>query len=179
MSFKRHKQYRLPGYDYSAPGDYFVTICTKNRGSSFGEIHEVEGKAAMILSEIGHELKRSILATMNIYPNVQLGIFQIMPDHVHLMLTLIPIQENTPRRVPTSITNNSTLQPLKSGSVSSVVNHLKGSVTKWARNNQIEFCWQSRFHDHIIRDSSEKKIIENYILKNPERWFLKSKQPLY
>jgi putative transposase len=38
MSFKLKKQYRLPGYDYSQSGFYFITILAKNRIHFFGEI---------------------------------------------------------------------------------------------------------------------------------------------
>ena len=31
---------RLPGYDYAQPGAYFVTICTQDRISFFGDVVE-------------------------------------------------------------------------------------------------------------------------------------------
>ena len=31
MPYFKRKQLRLPHYDYSAPGCYFITICTKDR----------------------------------------------------------------------------------------------------------------------------------------------------
>jgi len=40
---------RLNEYDYSQPGAYFVTICTRNRKCSFGNL--VDGK--MILNDAG------------------------------------------------------------------------------------------------------------------------------
>ena len=39
MDVTRHrKSLRLPGYDYSRPGAYFVSICTTNRKCLFGSI---------------------------------------------------------------------------------------------------------------------------------------------
>ena len=32
------KSFRLKGYDYSQPGIYFVTICTKNKTNYFGKM---------------------------------------------------------------------------------------------------------------------------------------------
>ena len=49
MTYKKHKQYRLYGYDYSQPGSYFITIVTKDRKHFFGEI--LNGQ--MIFSQIG------------------------------------------------------------------------------------------------------------------------------
>jgi putative transposase len=38
MKYKYHKQYRLPNFDYSSEGEYFITICVDNRKHHFGEI---------------------------------------------------------------------------------------------------------------------------------------------
>ena len=53
MPYKRHKQYRLPGYDYAAMGDYFITICTKNRIHHFGKITQTKEGATIELTAIG------------------------------------------------------------------------------------------------------------------------------
>ena len=34
----KRKHTRLPGYDYSTPGAYFVTVCTQNRKCILSEI---------------------------------------------------------------------------------------------------------------------------------------------
>ena len=39
-----------------------------------------------------------------------------------------------------------------------------------ARNLNPEFDWQSRFHDHIIRNEKSFERIRNYILTNPQNW---------
>lgn len=49
MKFRERKLNRLSGYDYSTPGYYFVTICTKYNECLFGEI--VNDK--MELNEMG------------------------------------------------------------------------------------------------------------------------------
>jgi len=33
-----------------------------------------------------------------------------------------------------------------------------------------EFDWQSRFHDHVIRNAKSFENIQNYISTNPENW---------
>lgn len=59
----------------------------------------------------------------------------------------------------------------KSGSVSTIVNHYKGSVTRWARKEgSYDFAWQSRFHDHIVRNDRAFNKIRNYIINNPLKW---------
>jgi len=70
---------RLKHYDYSEPGDYFVTICTKNRKCLLGNI--VDGK--MVLNKLGLIVKRCWHDLPNHYPNVILDEFIIMPNHIH------------------------------------------------------------------------------------------------
>jgi REP element-mobilizing transposase RayT len=45
LSRRSRRSIRLPGYDYSQPGFYFVTICTHQRKLLFGEI--VEGEISL------------------------------------------------------------------------------------------------------------------------------------
>ena len=37
MKFKYKKQYRLPDFDYSDDGEYFITICTQDHKQYFGK----------------------------------------------------------------------------------------------------------------------------------------------
>ena len=51
-----------------------------------------------------------------------------------------------------------------------IFNHYKGDVTKIVRQRYPDFQWQSRFHDHIIRNDDELNRIRKYIIENPEKW---------
>ena len=46
----------------------------------------------------------------------------------------------------------------------------KSAVTTASKKLNIEFGWQERFHDHIIRDHNEFIRISNYITNNPQNW---------
>lgn len=46
----------------------------------------------------------------------------------------------------------------------------KIGVTKFARQNDLPFAWQDRYHDHVIRDEGEYHRILQYICENPQRW---------
>jgi len=85
----------------------------------------------------------------------------VMPNHVHL---LIELDNNTTNYQPNSF------GPLLEKSLSSVVNHFKGRVTKHAIQNKMPSGWQERFHDHIVRDAGEYERIFNYITNNPQNW---------
>lgn len=55
----------------------------------------------------------------------------------------------------------------KPNSVSTIVRSCKSAVTKHVHRLGLEFAWQSRFHDHIIRDTESFQTITNYIINNP------------
>lgn len=75
---------RLPGWDYSWDGLYFVTICSKNRECYFGNV--VDRK--MVLSKIGEMANKFWLEIPDHFDNVSLEIFQIMPNHVHGIIVI-------------------------------------------------------------------------------------------
>ena len=58
----------------------------------------------------------------------------------------------------------------KPGSVSTIVRSYKSVVTKNARKIHADFGWQTRFHDHIIRNDKSFHNISNYIINNPKKW---------
>jgi REP element-mobilizing transposase RayT len=55
-------------------------------------------------------------------------------------------------------------------SISSIIGSYKAAVTKHANRLGYEFAWQTRFHDHIIRDEKSYQRIVNYIESNVLNW---------
>ncbi len=70
---------RLRGYDYSQQGAYFITICTHQRWCIFGHVENKE----MVLNEYGQVAYREWEKLPERWPQVALGAFQIMPNHIH------------------------------------------------------------------------------------------------
>jgi putative transposase len=70
---------RLKGYDYAQEGLYFITICVQNRQCLFGKIENDE----MILNEYGTIAYNEWIKLPERFSNVQLDVFQIMPNHIH------------------------------------------------------------------------------------------------
>lgn len=174
MLFKNHKQYRLPGYDYSSVGDYFITVCTKNRIHHFGKIITTKDDAFIELTPIGSFVNDSIFLIPGTYKNAEFGETIVMPNHIHVIIT-ITYQDIFPASTQSSrqqlMAPHKGLQPLIPGSISSIINHLKGKVKKWCNANGYgDFEWQSRFHDHIIRDAKAYNTISNYIANNIRNW---------
>ena len=58
----------------------------------------------------------------------------------------------------------------KSNSLSTIIRSYKFAVSKHAHRLGFDFAWQSRFHDHILRNNLEFQRISEYIIHNPAKW---------
>jgi putative transposase len=160
---------RCSKWDYTSDGYYFITICTHNRQSFFGEI--IDGE--MQLSQIGEIIADEWQKTSQIRANVQLDAWVIMPNHMHGILIINnPVVETFPQ-VETFRWNVSTnnVPRLQSNSLGSIIGQFKSVCTKqiWIAGFT-EFKWQTRFHDCIIRDEESLNRIREYIINNPAKW---------
>jgi len=81
----KRKSTRIPGFDYSQPGSYFITICTKNKECLFGHIEDNK----MFLNEAGKAADMYWLEIPKHYPNVVLHDRIVMPNHMHGIIELV------------------------------------------------------------------------------------------
>ena len=165
-----NKRIRWSKWDYRSKGAYFITINTSARIRFFGSIKKSLHPSSYSLSLLNSYLKKSTIAQTvfdywheipDHYPYVELDTFVIMPDHIHGIL----IFDKPPldRWEPTSF------GPQKNN-LPDIIRAFKGSVKRWANKNQIQFKWQSRYHDRVIRDHEEMERIRKYIQLNPYKW---------
>jgi REP element-mobilizing transposase RayT len=188
-------KYRIPSaratwWDYAGNGLYFITICTAGRAHCFGKIAGDE----MQLSPIGEMALQCWLEIPHHFPFVKLHAFVVMPNHVHGILEIARsglANNELADTHPVETQNFASLQqyppppsspspsPPPSGTnkfgpqsrnLSSIIRGYKIGVKKYATMNKIDFTWQSRFHDHIIRNDHEYHRIHDYIIKNPGNW---------
>ena len=82
---------RLPNWDYSSPGIYFVTICTLNHNPFFGKI--INNK--MIFSPCGQIVRQCLIDIPKHFPNVKLLDYVVMPNHLHILMETIPLRSNS------------------------------------------------------------------------------------
>jgi putative transposase len=189
------KSHRLAGYDYGSNGAYFVTIKTHKMQNYFGEIvqtsHGTSQHSALLsikkeelersnktfppnaetrlgasgrLSKIGMIAKENWEAIPQHFPFVRLDVFEIMPNHIHGILIL---KKNERKKSSSNDISSQT------GTLGTIVNLYKGSITTYAKNNNIEFKWHPRYHDIIIRNEEALNNIRNYIQNNPAKWLEK------
>jgi putative transposase len=177
MVDKFQNKYRIPSaravwHDYN-DGDYFITICTGGREHYFGEIVNAE----MVLNDLGMKLNELIAEIPAHHPYAKTPVYQIMPNHVHLIVCIDGTDadcRDAACHVSTTTNNkpNKKMQEIadKCGLLSIAMGGMKSALTKYANTNKIQFGWQTRFHDHIIRDNEEWERIANYIENNPATW---------
>jgi REP element-mobilizing transposase RayT len=182
---------RLREFDYSTDGYYFVTICTKNHRHFFGEIADGE----MRLSEMGKIAQKCWAEIPEHFPFVKLDEFVVMPNHIHgiIIIDHSPVEthnyaspvceksiEKQDLMVLQDIKKTQNIASLRdvngsgaggqSGNLASVVRGFKIGVTKFAKANRINFAWQPRFYDHVIRKDESLSRIREYIRYNPINW---------
>ena len=167
---------RLRGYDYSQPGEYFVTICTGGMVEWFGKVVDGENKR----NDIG-EITRSLwMKIPEHHQHTMLDEFIVMPNHVHGIIVLC--ENNHGRdainRVSTGGKTKTHNPMLSCDSLSYIIRQYKGRVSFEIHKTQPDFTWQSRFHDRIIRDEKELNAIHEYIVNNPMKWLYDNENPI-
>jgi len=155
---------RLRNWDYGWNAAYFVTICTRDRICFFG--HVTNGK--MILNDLGKIAETCWLEIPQHFPFVELGNHVVMPNHVHGII-IINKPDDGRDGGRTIVTPRNRFGP-QSHNLASIIRGYKTGVTKQARLLDKNFAWQSRFHDHIIRDNGSFERIARYIQNNPAQW---------
>ena len=179
---------RLQNRNYANEAMYFVTICTKNRENYFGEIVDTPNEETQCIpslkpTEIGKMAHSEWFKSVEMRPdmNLELGEFVVMPNHIHGIIIIGKNEFNTQpdtqhRDAMHCVSTNANDTEFKnqfapqSKNLSSIIRGYKSAVTTYARKNGIEFDWQPRFHDHIIRSMDDYHRISNYIINNPAKW---------
>lgn len=173
---------RLPNYDYSQQGLYFITVCTQNREYLFGDIVN----AKMNLNPVGEMVDRWWNEIPNKYPGVKLDICQTMPNHIHMIINIVSdgsVRGSTHGSTPTKKYNNDNnvgadpcvrpyptvgtiIQWFKTMTTNEYINHVK--TNHWEPFSKRIF--QRNYYEHIVRNDVELFKIREYIENNPQTW---------
>ena len=153
------KVIRIENYDYSSPGAYFITICTANREKVFWSDcrGDLRSPANVTLSKIGIVADNEIQKLNTVYDAVYVDKYCIMPDHIHMILSIRTDTDGRPQVAPT---------------ISRVVQQFKGAITKQIGRP----IWQKSFYDHGIRNQRDYDEIWEYIENNPLKYALSRTQ---
>ncbi|HHX09129.1 MAG TPA: transposase [Chloroflexi bacterium] len=163
FSSPHRRNLRLPEFDYSQPGAYFVTIVTQDRKQLFGEV--VEGE--MILNDVGMMVKEVWEVIPDHFPNVELGEFIVMPNHIHGIISITNVEATHASPLP-RVSKGPTPE-----SIAAIIGSFKSATSKRIREfkkNHKKRLWQRNYYEHIIRNERDHQAIYDYILANPMNW---------
>lgn len=156
MEFHARKRNRLPYYDYSTNGGYFVTICTEKRKNTLcaivGDGFPVPKKAGQITEANVHRISLK-------FPEVYVDKYVIMPNHIHLLLRIDNVG-GTGNPSPT---------------LGKIIGWFKYQTTREinaAYNTAGNRIFQRSYHDHVVRGDKDYAMIWEYIDTNPLKWKL-------
>ena len=164
------KNLRLKAFDYSAPGYYFVTVCTKNRECILCEDWNTPCRGdhwspvnpppvQFPLTRAGEIVQNAILQISAHYPHASVDKYVIMPNHIHMILILSNVDDRG--------------RAMRAPTISTLINQMKGHATKKLGY----LIWQKSFYDHIIRNEEDYLRIWQYIDTNPQKWELDCYHP--
>ena len=161
MEQSNRKANRLPDYDYGLPGSYFVTLCTNRRIPLF-QMEPLVGNGLCAVPPPPQNciIYKWIRETQNKFPNIVIDKYVIMPDHLHLIVT---IRE---RKVGGSL--DDVMQFFKTMTTNDYIRAVKAGVLVPFHKK----LWQKSYHDHIIRNQQDYDETWTYIENNPTKWML-------
>lgn len=157
--FDGRKQPRLAGYDYRLANAYFVTFTTHGAVQLFGTL-TVDG---VVFSDAGDMVDQYLFTLSDRFPRVDLHEWIVMPDHVHLLLSLMPNDSTN----ATGESLSEVVQWLKTMTTNAYIRGVK--ERGWPPFDRK--VWHTSFYDWIVRDDAEFDTIKRYIQQNPvRRW---------
>ena len=152
MNLPKRKNLRLPNYDYSENGAYYVTICTQNNLHLFGH---VVGET-IFYNLAGEMVLRWLNAIEQKYDGTHINCAMLMPNHLHFIIIFEKAQHPL----------GEILKWFKSQTTNEYIRNVKrGLLPKFEKR-----IWQRNYYEHIIRTESELQSIQEYIQFNVQKW---------
>ena len=158
MDLPKRKSIRYKNFDYTKCGSYFITISTKNREYLFwdmkkvyqtkqtNELEHIINSEFLPLNSVGKIIEKNLMIWQNTYENVKIENFVIMPNHIHLIVSILGSESGN-----------------KNPDVSRMVAQFKAQVTKELGVS----VWQKSYYDHIIANEKDFNNCFDYIESNP------------
>jgi putative transposase len=155
MDLPTRRSIRMPGFDYSSPGAYFITTCSANRRHLFGSVSGND----VLLNSWGQTIEESWRELPDFHSGVVLDEMIVMPNHFHGILTIVG--------------GSQYLRP----TLSRVIRTFKSRSARRINREREAVgvaVWQRGFYERVIRDELALTRIREYIRTNPLRWSLQA-----
>ena len=151
MDYQRRKNMRLPDYDYSSAGGYFITVCTDGHRCILSEILD----DCVRLTELG-AVAEETLKSINGRGGIVVDSYIIMPNHIHLILNLLSVEQKM------------TIGEFVGAVKSVTANSWRKACTE--RGIVMGKVWQRGYYDHVLRCEEDYIEKRRYIEENPAKW---------
>lgn len=170
---------RLRGYDYAAPGAYYVTLCNEGKQCIWGSIREDE----MHPNEAGRMVLRWLAEVPEKFPYVSLDEHVVMPNHVHVIFF---VHTGARVRLSRMATATANAQP---GVLRPALGRVVGWLKTMSTNEYIRGVrekdwppfpgrlWQRNYYEQILRSQKELHAARAYIADNPANWHKDKNNP--
>ncbi|HRQ23076.1 MAG TPA: hypothetical protein PLF42_06560 [Anaerolineales bacterium] len=132
----------------------------------------------MKLSKFGLAAKQQWEKLPKRFPNIELGAFVIMPNHVHGIIQIIE-RTGTADHLKNDGNNSSRRAPIERfqkpvpNSIPTIIRSYKSAVSyriNLMRGTNGVPVWQRNYYEHVIRDHEDWDRIHRYIQSNPSNW---------
>jgi putative transposase len=142
----RRRSLRLPAFDYSQAGAYFITVCTQGRVTLLGEVIGCDVQ----LNEMGMIVQQAWDDLPTHYQGIDLDAFIVMPNHIHGIIVLAD-ESATRHAIPEIVRGFKTFSARRVNECAD----RRGAL------------WQRSYYEHVIRNEEALNRIRNYIADNP------------
>ncbi|MCX6376466.1 MAG: hypothetical protein NTU88_10620 [Armatimonadetes bacterium] len=135
------------------------------------------------MSDLGVLVRNQWVSLARRLPNVELGAFVVMPNHIHGIITIVRSNPHRAQGQEASCftetmlgkgadsTNRSHAE--FEGTLGAIVRSFKSVSTREARRvlGDARYClWQRSYHEHVVRGYKSLHAIQQYINENPLHW---------
>lgn len=158
----KHSMHRRAHFhDYNAAGTYFITLTEADRRPLFGRLI-FEPYPMIELTPYGERLRSEAIPKIHeVYPDVYVWHYVIMPDHIHMIL-----------RVDKSLPEGRVL--------GDIIRGFKNGCNKLYRDMGGESgrgVFRNKYNDKILMEEDQLNRWHRYINDNPRRLALKKRNP--
>ena len=156
MNEKRiYKHLRNKNINYSM-GRFFVTMQVEHNRSILGTIVG----AKCILNELGLAVQNELTSLSRKYPELELGDFVVMPNHLHAIFTIRERASNKKNHLGFLV-----------GRFKGATTFLYGKFKQAGKAPDIgEHLWQIDYWEDLVSSTAELLHYERYIRDNPKNW---------
>ena len=203
QQYPKRKSIRLKEYDYSTPGYYFITICTKDKKCLFGEITD----QGMKLNDAGRMVEKWFKEISKKYDRVICDEYVVMPNHFHGIIQIVGADlcvrpgfgnahDLDLHLDLNNIGNKNKKQgrhtglPLQDQNVNLSIHEILQWFKTMTTNQYIRGVkqsnwhsfngklWQRNYYEHVIRNDIDLDETREYITNNPKKWHLDKYNPI-